>query len=393
MGGCCQTGSGKNEFYIEDDQVSNYMQDNPSKFKAGINQNFSISNNKSFLDFNDNTSRQSFLKSSINVLETNKETIEMVPEIYKPLLKEKSLVINFPACLDEVIVPVWITKNTKITFHVVGMWNIFENDSSFDCNGIKNIGDEVTTPFNFPIGSLCGYIQGGDVFQISNEFALESQISGPLVLFQNNGDYDVKPNGNLVIIIEGGIKQPIEEIEMRLGWSSELIEEINQITFMSDEEKTILYYLNKLRVNPPLFAKLYLSHRVWKSQSDEECYNYLFNITPIAPLKASIDLYKSASLHAQDMALSNMTGHISSNGLNLKERLEDLKIDINKIGENCSYGISNPLAIVLELLVDETDSKGHRRNLLDAQFTLIGIALQKHPYWAISCVQDFSKLP
>jgi hypothetical protein len=385
MGGCCQVNSGKNEYAIDEGQ------NNQEKYANARGGNkFYTSNNKSFLDFNsDNTTRQSFLKPAVNVMIASKNN-DIIPEEFKHLVKEKSLVLSFPACLDEIIMPIWIYENTKISFTVLGQWNIFDTDNFFDCNGIKDIGNE-STPYDLPVGALCGYIQGSEVFQISNNCEFIANNTGPLVLFQNNGDYDVKPTGNLIIIIDGAVKKSLEEIESELGWNLEVLEEINHYDFMSEDEKCILYYLNKLRANPPLFAKLYLAHRKSRSKSDEECYDYLQTLTPISLLKPSVELHRAAQLHGLDMAQNNMTGHISSNGKNLKDRLEGLNIDINKIGENCSYGITNPLAIVLELLVDETDSKGHRRNLLDNNFKLIGVALEKHPNWTVSCVQDFSR--
>lgn len=384
MGGCCQVNSGKNECMLDDQS-----QINDKFMNARGGNNIYNSNNKSFLDVNILEYRSSFLKCNVNVLEA-KENNEIVPEEFRSLIKDKSLILSFPATLDEIALPIWVYENSKITFNVIGQWNIFENENYFDCTGIKDIGNE-PTPYNFPVGSLCGYVQGGNVFGITQSTEVVCSNTGPLVLFQNNGDYDVKPKGCLIVIINGGIKQSLEETEMGLGWILEIFEEINHIDFMSNEEKCILYYLNKLRSNPPLFAKLYLTHRKNRSKSDEECFEFLLTLTPIPILKASYELCKASKMHSIDMANNNMTGHISSNGKNLKERLDGLNIDINKIGENCSYGITNPLAIVLELLVDETDSKGHRRNLLDPNFQLIGISLEKHPYWNISCVQDFSK--
>lgn len=394
MGGCCQVGGNKNDCSFVEENQPYRDNDNMGNFRGGNPNTYSSNVKGSFLDVNNNSTnpstKTSFLRTDINVVEASKDNNDIVPEEFKPLVKNKSLIFNFHASLDEVIMPIWVNKGSKLRFHVIGQWNIFENDNFFTSSGIQDIGNE-NTPFGLPVGSLCGYIQGGDVFCITSESDFVARNSGPLVLFQNNGDYDVKPNGSLIVIMEGGVKQSLEEMENALGWDSRLLSEVMRVDFMSDDEKNILYYLNKLRSNPSLFGHLYLTHRKLKSSSDQECFDFLQTLTPISLLRPSMDLYRAAKMHATDMAMNNMTGHLSSNGKNLKDRLEGVNIDINKIGENCSYGISNPLAIVLELLVDETDSKGHRRNLLDANFQLVGISLEKHPYWGISCVQDFSR--
>jgi hypothetical protein len=400
MGGlnCCQSDGKVKEQKFEEHNLDGDNQDGSDigRFRGG-----NMINSKSFLDVNSNnnirnnedglTAKNNFLKCEVNLIKANKDNIDnIVPKDFISYVKDKSLIFNFEATLDEIILPVWIYANTTIKMTVIGSWNIFENENFFTSSGIQDIGSDIT-PYDLPVGALCGYIQGGDVFLIRGETSVISKNSGPLVLFQNNGEYDVKPNGSLLVIIEGAVEMPLEEIETFLGWDSKILEDINICNFMSEVEKNILYYLNKLRANPPLFAKLYLYHRKSKSKSDEECYEYLLTLNSIPLLKPNLDLYRAAKIHANDMASNNMTGHQSSNGKNLKDRLDNLNIDINKIGENCSYGISNALAIVLELLVDETESKGHRRNLLDSNFQIVGITLDKHPIWGVSCVQDFSK--
>ena len=383
MGGCCQVNSGKNEAFLEDAQYhQNYegqVYQNNMKARSG--------NARSFIDVKDNNSLDhGFLNSNINVILGNQK--DLIAEEFKPLVKSTSIIFNFEASLDEQILPVWVEKGNKLKFQVFGQWNIFDTENYFNCQGI-NDSDE-PTPYDLPVGALCAYIQGGNVFPILPETEFTAPISGPLVLFQNNGDYDVRPQGTLLIILDGATKISIVDIEKKQGWNPYLIDQITSINFMSPDEKAILYYLNKLRTNPVLFGTLYLNHRKGR-KNDNECIEFLKTLTPINPLIANFELYKAAKLHCQDMAISNLTGHLSSNGKNLKDRLEHLDIDINKIGENCSYGITNPLAIVLELLVDETDSKGHRRNLLDPEFEIVGTSLEKHPQWNISCVQDFSK--
>lgn len=377
MGACCQVSSDNNYALVDDNQRLDYQENSNSlKFKA---------NQKSFLD---NDRNNSFLKDQITVYNSKDKE---VPESFRSIIHDKCLIFNFNACLNEVVLPIWVKSNSKIKFSVVGEWNIIDNDNFFDCKGIANISDELKTPYGLPIGSLCCYIQGGNVFPVLPTCEIIADSTGPLVFFQNNGDFDVKPTGSLFVIVEGGIKTDINEIEEKLGWDQRIVNEIDQNNFMTNDEKMILYYLNKLRYNPALFGNLYLKHRIGKGQADEECYNYLQSLSQLPILKPNYDLYLAAKAHSQDMAEYNLTGHISSSGKTLKDRLLGIRLDINKIGENCSYGINDPLAIVLELLVDETDSKGHRKNLLDSGFDIVGICLDKHPYWNVSCVQDFSK--
>ena len=62
-----------------------------------------------------------------------------------------------------------------------------------------------------------------------------------------------------------------------------------------------------------------------------------------------------------------------------------------KIAENCSYGPSEALAIVVQLLVDEgLTPPGHRNTILSAEYKVIGVAIRQHKSWRYNCVQDFS---
>ena len=91
----------------------------------------------------------------------------------------------------------------------------------------------------------------------------------------------------------------------------------------------------------------------------------------------------AAQRHADDMSKNNFTGHNSSDGSTLSDR-------INKIGEKPKYGNfvwgeniggdfsykerNHALNSVKGLLIDDgVKSRGHRKNLLSPDFTYIGI--------------------
>ncbi|MCZ6692800.1 MAG: CAP domain-containing protein, partial [Bacteroidetes bacterium] len=61
------------------------------------------------------------------------------------------------------------------------------------------------------------------------------------------------------------------------------------------------------------------------------------------------------------------------------------------IGENCAYGLYSPLDIVMGLLIDEGVSDlGHRKNILNPDYKVIGVAIRPHKSYGTNCVQDFA---
>ena len=87
-----------------------------------------------------------------------------------------------------------------------------------------------------------------------------------------------------------------------------------------------------------------------------------------------LELYESANALAQTMRESGGTGHGNYN-----KRFSKVMKETNsyKTGEDCGYGNEAPLAIVLHLLIDNgVPSLGHRKNILDKDFTNIGTSIK-----------------
>ena len=54
------------------------------------------------------------------------------------------------------------------------------------------------------------------------------------------------------------------------------------------------------------------------------------------------------------------------------------------------YGEEDPRLIILHLVIDDgTPGRGHRLNLLDKDYRLIGVAMGSHPEWKFVCVMNF----
>lgn len=176
-------------------------------------------------------------------------------------------------------------------------------------------------------------------------------------------------------------------------WAPSLLKSANtgeKINYLTATEKEVIYYINLVRSNPALFEKTYL-----KKFLDSAKINNNFTKTLIKTLKEtkalpllepSKVLFDEAKSHAVKFGKSGKIGHD-----NFADRMKSIKGQFGDlVAENCDYGNSNALDIVISLLIDEGDSNfGHRKNILDPNFKFIGVSIQPHKKYEWNCVMDF----
>lgn len=165
------------------------------------------------------------------------------------------------------------------------------------------------------------------------------------------------------------------------------------VDYLTDEEKKVILLCNLARLDGSRFAKEYVKpHLKGKTSSAiNSLYSDLSAVKNRQMFLPKEELCKSAAYHAEDMGKSGRTGHNSSDGTSMSDRLWSYNPDAMKIAENCSYGPSEALAIVVQLLVDEgLTPPGHRNTILSAEYKVIGVAIRQHKSWRYNCVQDFS---
>jgi uncharacterized protein YkwD len=159
----------------------------------------------------------------------------------------------------------------------------------------------------------------------------------------------------------------------------------------SSEEAEVVKIINQARSNPAAFAKAYLTQRAKQDPDASECLKYMTGLQPMNPLKVAAVLQNSARDHANDMGQNAATGHIGTDGSDLRRRVERYGDWEGAISENVFYGSKDPLRIVLDLLVDSgVPARGHRRNILNPRMTSIGVSIRPHRTYGYNCVMDFA---
>lgn len=179
---------------------------------------------------------------------------------------------------------------------------------------------------------------------------------------------------------------------------------------MSDLPTQVLNELNLCRSNPKAYsAKLQNTLKHYKGttyqkpgqtaieteegkENVQKCITYLKSLYPIADLILSPPLQKAAFDHASDIGTTGILGHIGSDGSELDKRIEKYAEWQGSIGENIDYGNDKAEDIVISLLVDDgVPDRGHRKNILNPNHLLVGIACYEHTEMESVCVIAFAE--
>lgn len=193
-------------------------------------------------------------------------------------------------------------------------------------------------------------------------------------------------------------------------WKPETIDTAVTAAYLSSAERRVIREINMVRTDPAQYARSFLvplrsyfhgkllryPEEIGIMTSEgaaalEECIKALESARPVPPLSPKEGLYRAARDHAVDQAKTGAVGHSGSDGSTPVTRLNRYgRWDIT-MGENVDYGNADARRIVTSLLVDDgVPSRGHRTNLLNPQFKVVGIAVGPHPVYGHMCVMDFA---
>jgi len=182
------------------------------------------------------------------------------------------------------------------------------------------------------------------------------------------------------------------------SWSKITLEKANsakEATYLTAEEKSIVYYINLVRMNPRLFESTYIRPYLERyGITDENASKWIRSLQselkstrPMNPLKPKKDLSLVAKKHATDMGLTGKSGHKSSSGKLYKDRMKGISKEYYEHFENCQYGLGDPLEIVVDLLIDDgVEGASHRKSILNASSQYIGSSMHPHIVYKHNCV-------
>lgn len=151
--------------------------------------------------------------------------------------------------------------------------------------------------------------------------------------------------------------------------------------WLSKDEKELYYWLNYARLNPKEFCMKYIYPEHLQDKNNvyiATLMDYMLHMEPVPALYPDKVLFESARCHAESTGKNGEIGHKRTDGCKSKFS-----------GECCSYGLSKPLDVVIQLLIDKhVSSLGHRYICLGTYQTL-GVSAKPHKSYNINYVLDF----
>jgi len=184
------------------------------------------------------------------------------------------------------------------------------------------------------------------------------------------------------------------------GWPVEKLNTAADANYLSDTEKNVVLAHNLIRHDPVKYADLYVAeYKKFYSGKElrhpgveyviltnegvlpaKELYSELQSTEPLPLFYVSEKLSAAAKNHAVHQSRTGEIGHGGQGGLQARiEREGEWKYTI---GENITYGRWSGHSAVLGLMVDDgVPGRGHRINILNEDFRVLGVASESHPVY------------
>ncbi|MCS6972185.1 MAG: CAP domain-containing protein [Leptospiraceae bacterium] len=179
--------------------------------------------------------------------------------------------------------------------------------------------------------------------------------------------------------------------------------------FLSELELAVWQELNLARTQPQVYVRLLEDYRSQFSgklvkrpgkvdlmtqegvAAVDDAIAALKAQKPLPELRISRGMTQAARDHVKDTGPRGLIGHHGSDGSTPFARMERYGKWQRTAGENVSYGADNGRDVILQLIIDDgVPSRGHRKNILNPTFGVVGVACGPHRNMGIMCVQTFA---
>jgi len=184
---------------------------------------------------------------------------------------------------------------------------------------------------------------------------------------------------------------------------------IEEAKFLSPLENAVVYEINMARTAPKDYASLleqynkYYDKKLLKLPGQApiltnegvgavvEAIRFLRSIKPLPPLNPSKGMSSGARDHVTDQGSSGPSQHKGSDGSHPWDRVNRYGTWEKSIGENIAFGSDKARNIVMGLIIDDgVSGRGHRKNIFNPDFRVIGVACGQHATCRTVCVISFA---
>jgi uncharacterized protein YkwD len=184
---------------------------------------------------------------------------------------------------------------------------------------------------------------------------------------------------------------------------------IGDAKFLSPLENAVVYEINMARTAPKDYASLLEQHTNYYDKkllrlpgetpiltkegvvAAVEAIRFLNSVKSIYPLTPSKGMSLGARDHVADQGSSGSSQHKGSDGSQPWDRVNHYGTWEKSIGENIAFGSDKARNIVMGLIIDDgVSGRGHRINIFNPDFRVIGVACGRHATYRIVCVITFA---
>ena len=185
--------------------------------------------------------------------------------------------------------------------------------------------------------------------------------------------------------------------------------EVDKADYLSPLERAVIHEINLARMAPKDYAsfleqfKKYYHGKLIKLPNETsiltkegvgalvEAVQFLRSMKSVPLFSPSKGMSLAAKDHVKDQGRLSAGQHKGSDGSQPWDRVNRYGIWEKSIGENISYGSDKARNIVMYLIIDDgVLSRGHRKNLLNPDFRVIGVACGHHATYETVCVITFA---
>jgi len=185
--------------------------------------------------------------------------------------------------------------------------------------------------------------------------------------------------------------------------------DVEEATYLSPLEKAVVHEINLARIAPKDYAsfleqfKKYYHDKLIKIPNETpiiteegvgaliEAAKFLRSTKPIPLLILSKGMSLGAKDHVKDLSLLRGSQHRGSDKSQPWDRVNRYGTWQKVIVENISFGHDRARNIVMSLIIDDgVPHRGHRKNIFNSDFRVMGVACGKHPHYKTVCVITFA---
>lgn len=180
-------------------------------------------------------------------------------------------------------------------------------------------------------------------------------------------------------------------------------------SYLSELEYGVVQEINLARQYPKQYADLLEKHKPFYNgkyfkrpgeitivtkegvKALNEAIRFLRKVKPIEPVRASKGMSRAARDHVNDQGPTGKLDHEGTDGSQPWDRVSRYGKWRITVGENIAYGDKTARDIVIGLIVDDgVPNRGHRKNIFNPEFRVIGVAFGSHKRYRTMCVIDFA---